>query len=98
MVPGIKTERRKTATSGNVLSGSEACPAVIGTPLTLSDETRSPDDTQTVVEEMQPGGVGRKRSTRVRGCTLGKGVQKRITRKKGEKLHVYVNRVLNAIT
>ncbi|KAL7223120.1 hypothetical protein ACSBR1_024739 [Camellia fascicularis] len=42
--------------------------------------------------------AGRKRSTRVRGRTLGKGVQKRIARKKGEKLHVYVNRVLNAIT
>ncbi|CAL5384223.1 unnamed protein product [Camellia sinensis] len=58
MVPGFKTGRRKTATSGNVLSGSEACPAVIGTPLTLSDETQPPDDTQTVVEETQPGGVG----------------------------------------
>ncbi|GMP83264.1 hypothetical protein CsSME_00037236 [Camellia sinensis var. sinensis] len=59
MVPGMKTGRRKTATSGNVLSGSEACPAaVIGTPLTLSDETQPPDDTQTVVEETQPGGVG----------------------------------------
>ncbi|KAL7212845.1 hypothetical protein ACSBR2_015523 [Camellia fascicularis] len=98
MAPGMKTGRRKTATSGNVLSGSEACPAVIGTPLTLSDETQPPDDTQTVVEETQPGGVGRKGSTRVRGRTLGKGVQKRIARKKGEKLHVYVNRVLNAIT
>ncbi|XP_028061330.1 uncharacterized protein LOC114264806 [Camellia sinensis] len=98
MVPGMKTGRRKTATSGNLLSASEACPAVIGTPLTLSDETQPPDDTQTVVEETQPGGVGRKRSTRVRGRTLGKGVQKRIVRKKGEKLHVYVNRVLNAIT
>ncbi|KAL7208579.1 hypothetical protein ACSBR1_030336 [Camellia fascicularis] len=38
-----------------------------------------------------------KRSTRVRGPTLGKGVQKKVERKKGEKLHVYVNRVLNAI-
>ena len=57
MVPGMKPGRRKTATSGNVLSGSEACPAVIGTPLTLSDETQPPDDTQTVVEETQPGGV-----------------------------------------
>ncbi|KAL7247802.1 hypothetical protein ACSBR2_002670 [Camellia fascicularis] len=41
---------------------------------------------------------GRTRSTRVRGPTLGKGVQKKIARKKGEKLHVYVNQVLNAIT
>ncbi|KAI8012256.1 Galacturonosyltransferase 8 [Camellia lanceoleosa] len=98
MVPGIKTGRRKRATSGNVLSTSEACAQEIGTPMTFSDETQPPDDTQTVVEETQPGGVGKTRSTRVRGPTLGKGVQKKIARKKGEKLHVYVNRVLNAIT
>ncbi|GMP48728.1 hypothetical protein CsSME_00015987 [Camellia sinensis var. sinensis] len=95
MVSGIKTGRRKTATSGIVLSASEACPAIIGTPLTFTDETQPPDDTQTVVEKTQPGGVGRKRLIHVRGHTLGKGVQKRIARKKGEKLHVYV---LNAIT
>ncbi|KAL7176069.1 hypothetical protein ACSBR2_029611 [Camellia fascicularis] len=29
---------------------------------------------------------------------LGKGVQKRLARKKGVKLHVYVNRMLNALT
>ncbi|KAL7263865.1 hypothetical protein ACSBR1_001923 [Camellia fascicularis] len=98
MVPGIKTGRRKRATSGNVLSISEACPQEIGTPLTFSDEMQPPDDIQTVVEKTQPGGVGRKRSNRVRGPTLGKGAQKKIARKKGEKLHVYVNRVLNAIT
>ncbi|CAL5351099.1 unnamed protein product [Camellia sinensis] len=99
MVPGVKTGRRKRATSGNVLSTSEACPQESGTPMMFSDETQPPDDTQTVVEETQPGGVvGQTRSTRVRGPTLGKGVQKKIARKKGEKLHVYVNRVLNAIT
>ncbi|KAI8027468.1 Uncharacterized protein LOK49_LG02G02143 [Camellia lanceoleosa] len=57
MVPGIKTGRRKRPTSGNVLSASEACPQEIGTPLTFSDETQPPDDTQTVVDETQPGGV-----------------------------------------
>ncbi|KAI8001434.1 hypothetical protein LOK49_LG09G01717 [Camellia lanceoleosa] len=93
MVPGIKTGRRKRATSGNVLSTSEACAQEIGTPMTFSDETQPPDDTQTVVEETQPG---KTRSTRVRGRTLGKGVQKKIARKKGEKLHVYVNRALEA--
>ncbi|CAL5438087.1 unnamed protein product [Camellia sinensis] len=98
MVAGIKTRRRKRATSGNVLSASEACAQEIGTPMTFSDEMQSLDDTQTVVEETQPGGVGQTRSTRVRGPTLGKGVQKKIARKKWEKLHVYVNRVLNAIT
>ncbi|THG03644.1 hypothetical protein TEA_006352 [Camellia sinensis var. sinensis] len=56
MVPGIKTGRRKRATSGNVLSTSEACAQEIGTPMTFSDETQPPDDTQTVVEETQPGG------------------------------------------
>ncbi|CAL5354568.1 unnamed protein product [Camellia sinensis] len=98
MVPGIKIGRRKRAKSGNVLSISEACAQEIGTPMMFSDETQSPDDTQTVVEETQPGGVVQTRSTCVRGRTLGKGVQKKIARKKGEKLHVYVNRVLNAIT
>ncbi|GMP87025.1 hypothetical protein CsSME_00039574 [Camellia sinensis var. sinensis] len=74
MVPGIKTGRRKRATSGNVLSASEAYPQEIGTPLTFSVETQPPDDTQTVVDETQPSGVGQTRSTRVRGLTLGKGV------------------------
>ncbi|CAL5432785.1 unnamed protein product [Camellia sinensis] len=60
MVPGIEMGRRKTATSGNVLSASEACPPVICTPLTFSDETQPPDETQTVVEETQPGGMGKK--------------------------------------
>ncbi|KAI7980800.1 Serine/threonine-protein phosphatase PP2A-4 catalytic subunit [Camellia lanceoleosa] len=59
MVPGIKTGRRKRATSGNVLSASEACPQEIGTPLTFSDETQPPDNTQIVVDETQPGGVGK---------------------------------------
>ncbi|XP_028075203.1 uncharacterized protein LOC114277512 [Camellia sinensis] len=77
MVSGIKTGRRKTTTSGNVLSTSEACPAIIGTPLMFTDETQPPDDTQTVVEKTQQGGVGRKRLIRVRGRTLGKGVQKK---------------------
>ncbi|GMP44078.1 hypothetical protein CsSME_00013764 [Camellia sinensis var. sinensis] len=57
MVPRMKIGRRKRATSGNILSASEACPQEIGTPLTFSDETQPPDDTQTVVEETQPGGV-----------------------------------------
>lgn len=59
MVPGIKTGRRKRATSANILSPSEACPPEIGTPLTFSDETQPPDDTQTMAEETQPGGVGK---------------------------------------
>ncbi|KAI7989749.1 Glutamate dehydrogenase 2 [Camellia lanceoleosa] len=57
MILGLKTGRRKRATSGNDISTSEACPQEIGTPMTLSDETQPPDDTQTVVEETQPGGL-----------------------------------------
>ncbi|KAL7192995.1 hypothetical protein ACSBR2_024746 [Camellia fascicularis] len=97
MVPRCKTGRWKRATSGNILSAFEACPQKIGTPLTFSDEMQPPDDTQTVVDETQPGGVGQTRSTRVRRPTLGKGVQNKITRRKGEKLHIYVNRVLNSV-
>ncbi|KAI8024202.1 hypothetical protein LOK49_LG03G03878 [Camellia lanceoleosa] len=52
MVPRIKTGQHKRVISGNVLSTSKACPQEIGTPLTFSDETQPPDDTQTVVEEM----------------------------------------------
>ncbi|GMQ03260.1 hypothetical protein CsSME_00049134 [Camellia sinensis var. sinensis] len=84
MVLGLKTGRRKRATSGNVLSTFEACAQEIGTPMMFSDETQPPDDTQTVVEETQPGGVGQTRSTRVRGPTLGKGMRKKIGRKKWE--------------
>ena len=51
MVPGIKMGRRKRATSGNVLSRYEACAQENGTPMTFSDVTQPPDDTQTVVEE-----------------------------------------------
>ncbi|KAI8016885.1 hypothetical protein LOK49_LG04G00650 [Camellia lanceoleosa] len=58
MVFGIKTRRRKRATGGNVLSASEACSQEIGTPLTFSNEMQPPDDTQTLVDETQPGVVG----------------------------------------
>ncbi|KAL7205984.1 hypothetical protein ACSBR2_018819 [Camellia fascicularis] len=50
------------------------------------------------MEETQAHGARKSTSTHVRGPTLGKGVQKRIVSKKGEKLHVYVNRMLNALT
>ncbi|KAI8005526.1 60S ribosomal protein L10a [Camellia lanceoleosa] len=62
MVPRVKIGRRKRATSGNVLSTSEACQQEIGTPMTFSDEMQPPDDTQTVVEETQPGGVAKQES------------------------------------
>ncbi|KAL7174427.1 hypothetical protein ACSBR2_033645 [Camellia fascicularis] len=98
MVPGMKTGRRKkTATDPIALPSGTFSPVVV-TPQTLSDETQSPDDTQTCVEETRAHGVGKRTSNRVRSPTVGKGVQKRLTRKKREKLHVYVNRMLNALT
>ncbi|GMP74247.1 hypothetical protein CsSME_00031714 [Camellia sinensis var. sinensis] len=76
MVPGLKMGRRKKPASGNNASTSATSAHDIATPLTFSDETQPPDDTQTVVEETQAHGVGKTRSTRLRGPTLGKGVQK----------------------
>ncbi|KAL7187526.1 hypothetical protein ACSBR1_037581 [Camellia fascicularis] len=98
MVPRMKTGRRKKTATNPIASPLGTCAPIVVTPQTLSDETRPPDDTQTCVEETQAYGVGKSNSNRVRGPTVGKGVQKRLTRKKGEKLHVYVNRMLNALT
>ncbi|GMP78074.1 hypothetical protein CsSME_00034145 [Camellia sinensis var. sinensis] len=83
MVPGMKTWRRKKTTTNPIASPSGTSAHVIVTPQTLSNETQLPDHTQTFVEETQAHGVGKSTSTRVRGPTLGKGVQKRITSKKG---------------
>ncbi|KAL7232221.1 hypothetical protein ACSBR2_010281 [Camellia fascicularis] len=98
MVPGTKTGRRKKTATDPIASPSETFAPVVATPQTSSDATQPPDDTQTCVEETQAHGVGKSNSNRVRGPTVGKGVQKRLARKKGEKLHVYVNRMLNALT
>ncbi|KAL7204474.1 hypothetical protein ACSBR2_017532 [Camellia fascicularis] len=86
MVPGMKTGRHKKTTTDPITSPSATFAPVVVTPQTLSDVTQPPDNTQTCVEETQAHDV------------VGKGVQKRLTRKKGEKLHVYVNRMLNALT
>ncbi|KAL7209726.1 hypothetical protein ACSBR1_031312 [Camellia fascicularis] len=86
MVPGMKTGRRKKTATDPIASPSGTVAPVVVTPQTLSDETQPPDDTQTCVEKTQAHDV------------VGKGVQKRLTRKKWEKLHVYVNRMLNALT
>ncbi|KAL7202291.1 hypothetical protein ACSBR1_033875 [Camellia fascicularis] len=98
MVPGTKTGRRKKTATNPIASPSETFAPVVATPQTSSDATQPPDDTQTCVEETQAHGVGKSNSNRVRGPTVGKGVQKRLARKKREKLHVYVNRMLNALT
>ncbi|KAL7246333.1 hypothetical protein ACSBR2_001445 [Camellia fascicularis] len=98
MVPGMKTWRHKKTKTDPIASPSGTSAHVIVIPLTLSDETQPSDDTQTFMEETQAAGVGKSTSTRVRDPTLGKGVQKKkIASKKGEKLYVYVNRMLNAL-
>ncbi|KAL7174227.1 hypothetical protein ACSBR2_033477 [Camellia fascicularis] len=98
MVPGTKTRRRKKTATDPIASPLGTFAPVVVTPQTLSDETQPPDDTQTCVEETQAHGVGKSNSNRVRDPTVGKRVQKRLAKKKGEKLHVYVNRTLNALT
>ncbi|CAL5394688.1 unnamed protein product [Camellia sinensis] len=98
MVPGMKTGRRKKTATDPIASPSGTFAPVVVTPQTLFDETQPPDDTQTCVEETQAHSVGKSNSNRLHGPTVGKGLQKRLTRKKGEKLHVYVNRMLNALT
>ncbi|KAL7223333.1 hypothetical protein ACSBR1_024902 [Camellia fascicularis] len=88
MVPKTKTGRHKKTATNPITSPLGTSAHVIVTPQTLSDEIQPPDDTQTFVEETQADGVGKSTSTRVHGPTLGKGVQKRIASKKGEKLHI----------
>ncbi|XP_028076590.1 uncharacterized protein LOC114278686 isoform X2 [Camellia sinensis] len=97
MVPGTKTGRRKKTTTDPWHHPQEHLH------MSLSHHRLYPMRhnrrmTQTFVEEKQAHDVGKSTSTRVRGPTIGKGVQKRIVRKKGEKLHVYVNHMLNALT
>ncbi|CAL5385083.1 unnamed protein product [Camellia sinensis] len=91
MVLGIKMGQQKRATSGNVFSASEACPR------SLIRRSHQMIHKQWWRRRSQVA-WWQKRSTRVQGPTLGKGVQKKIAQKKEEKLHVYVNRALNAIT
>ncbi|CAL5362546.1 unnamed protein product [Camellia sinensis] len=64
---------------------------VTSQPMVDSDETQAPSETQ-------PSGVGTSKPLRVRGPTLGKGIQKIIGAKKGEKCYVYIDRGLNAMT
>ncbi|KAL7194767.1 hypothetical protein ACSBR1_035075 [Camellia fascicularis] len=97
MVPRTKTWWRKKTATDPIASPLGTFAPVIVTSQTLSNETQLPDDTQTFVKETQAHGVGKSNSNHVRGLTVGKGVQKRLARKKGEKLHVYVNRMLNAL-
>ncbi|KAL7176759.1 hypothetical protein ACSBR2_030164 [Camellia fascicularis] len=85
MVPGMKTGRRKKTATDPIASPSGTFAPVIVTPQTLSDETQPPDDTQTFVEETQAHGIENE-------CKKG------LREKKWEKLHVYVNRMLNALT
>ncbi|GMP69102.1 hypothetical protein CsSME_00028494 [Camellia sinensis var. sinensis] len=113
MVPGLKTGRlwKKTLTQPEI-DLSAAIP--LGSPVALSpvlpvrsnvgpshhvtsqpmvdfDETQAPSETQ-------PSGVGTSKPLRIRGPTLGKGIQKIIRAKKGEKCYVHIDRGLNAMT
>ncbi|CAL5387273.1 unnamed protein product [Camellia sinensis] len=113
MVPGLKTGqlRKKTLTQPEIDSpaaislGSPVAPSpvlpvrsnvgpshhVTSQPMVDSDETQAPSETQ-------PSGVGTSKPLRVRGPTLGKGIQKIIRAKKGEKCYVHIDRGLNAMT
>ncbi|CAL5335986.1 unnamed protein product [Camellia sinensis] len=82
MVPGLKTGRLRKKT----LTQPET-----DQPMVDSDETQAPSETQ-------PSGVGTSKPLRVRGLTLGKGIQKIIRAKKGEKCYVHIDRGLNAMT
>ncbi|CAL5350723.1 unnamed protein product [Camellia sinensis] len=113
MVPGLKTGwlRKKTLTQPETDSpaaiplGSPVAPSpvlpvrsnvgpshhVTSQPMVDSDETQAPSETQ-------PSGVGTSKPLRVRGPTLGKGIQKIIRAKKGGKCYVHIDRGLNAMT
>ncbi|CAL5355109.1 unnamed protein product [Camellia sinensis] len=108
MVPGLKTGRlrKKTLTQpetdspiaiplGLSIAPSPVLPVrsnvglshhVTSQPMVDSDETQAPSETQ-------PSGP-----LRVCGLTLGKGIQKIIRAKKGEKCYVHIDRGLNAMT
>ncbi|CAL5342100.1 unnamed protein product [Camellia sinensis] len=113
IVPGLKTGRlrKKTLTQPETDSpaaiplGSPVAPSpvlpvrsnvgpshhVTSQPMVDSDETQAPS-------KMQPSGIGTSKPLRVRGSTLGKGIQKIIRAKKGEKCYVHIDRGLNAMT
>ncbi|CAL5428865.1 unnamed protein product [Camellia sinensis] len=113
MVPGLKTGRlqKKTLTQpetdspiaiplGSSIASSPVFPVrsdvglshhVTSQPMVDSNETQAPSETQ-------PSGVGTSKPLHVRGPTLGKGIQKIIRAKKGEKCYVHIDRGLNAMT
>ncbi|CAL5406572.1 unnamed protein product [Camellia sinensis] len=113
IVPGLKTGRlrKKTLTQPETDSpaaiplGSPVAPSpvlpvrsnvepshhVTSQPMVDSDETQAPSETQ-------PSSVGTSKPLRVRGPTLGKGIQKIIRAKKREKCYVHIDRGLNAMT
>ncbi|CAL5413156.1 unnamed protein product [Camellia sinensis] len=113
MVPGLKTGRLRKKTLMQPETDSPAA-IPLGSPIAPSrvlpirsnvgpshhatsqlmvdsDETQAPSETQ-------PSGVGTSKPLRVRRPTLGKGIQKIIRAKKGEKCHVHIDRGLNAMT
>ncbi|KAL7187196.1 hypothetical protein ACSBR1_037298 [Camellia fascicularis] len=89
MVPGTKIGRCKKTTIDPIASPSGTPAHVIVTPQTLSDETQLSDDTQTFVAETHAHGIV---------LHLEKECKKGLRAKKWKKLHVYVNRIMNALT
>ncbi|CAL5379179.1 unnamed protein product [Camellia sinensis] len=112
MVSGLKTGRLRKKTLMSTITDSLAAiplgsivapspvvliPSNVGPshhatsqPMVDSDETQAPSETQ-------PSGVGTSKPPRVRGPTLGKGIQKIIRAKKREKCYVHIDRALNAM-
>ncbi|CAL5433049.1 unnamed protein product [Camellia sinensis] len=108
MVPGLKTGRLRkktlrqpeTDSPAAIPLGSPVAPSpvlpvrsnvgpshhVTSQPMVDSDETQAPSEWRTL------------KPLRVRGPTLGKGIQKIIIANKGEKCYVHIDRGLNAMT
>ncbi|CAL5411193.1 unnamed protein product [Camellia sinensis] len=109
MIPGLKTGRllKKTVTStitdspADIPSGSTVAPSPVlqemsnvgpshhatSQPIVDSGETQASSEMQRTSKPL-----------RVRGPTLGKGIQKIIRAKKREKCYVHIDRELNAMT
>ncbi|CAL5381505.1 unnamed protein product [Camellia sinensis] len=113
MVPGLKTGRLRKKALASIITdspatiplGSTVAPSPVvpirsnagpshhatSQPIVDSDETQAPSETQ-------PSGIGTSKPLHVRRPTLGKGIQKKIRAKKGEKCYVHIDRALNAMT
>ncbi|CAL5420730.1 unnamed protein product [Camellia sinensis] len=108
MVPGLKTSRlRKKTVTSPITDSLAAIP--LGSTVALSPILQEMSNvgpshhatSQPIVdsnETQAPSETGTSKPLRVRGLTLGKGIQKIIRAKKGEKCYVHIDRELNAMT